>query len=177
MQTSSRASWRGDMFGVVDGVLTLHMGDQGVCLPLANVEAVYDAKRGESGSHSFLERASSSRRPTNTARFDFGIVSGFRQRSPTITLRFSTTRRGGSRRKSSTPTACGSLLPEKFTLSELQTAYETVLSKPLDKRNFRKKILALGLVTASGEKSMGGRHRPAMLYRFESKTPELVEVF
>jgi 8-oxo-dGTP diphosphatase len=70
-----------------------------------------------------------------------------------------------------------SLLPEKFTLSELQAAYETVLSKPLDKRNFRKKILALGLVTASGEKSTGRRHRPAMLYRFESKTPELVEVF
>ncbi len=70
-----------------------------------------------------------------------------------------------------------SLLPEKFTLSELQTAYETVLNKPLDKRNFRKKILALGLVTALGEKSTGRRHRPAMLYRFESKTPELVEVF
>lgn len=70
-----------------------------------------------------------------------------------------------------------SLLPEKFTLSELQNAYETVLNKPLDKRNFRKKILSLGLVAPSGEKSTGGRHRPAMLYRFENRTPELVEVF
>ena len=49
VQTSSRASWRGDMFGVVDGVLTLHMGDQGVCLPLANVEAVYDANAESPG--------------------------------------------------------------------------------------------------------------------------------
>jgi len=70
-----------------------------------------------------------------------------------------------------------SLLPEKFTLSELQAAYETVLSRPLDKRNFRKKILSLGLVAPSGERSTGGRHRPAMLYRFENRRPELVEVF
>ena len=49
VQTSSRASWRGDMFGVVDGVLTLHMGDQGVSLPLANVEAVYDANAESPG--------------------------------------------------------------------------------------------------------------------------------
>ena len=49
VQTSSRASWRGDMFGVVDGVLTLHIGDQGVCLPLANVESVYDANAASPG--------------------------------------------------------------------------------------------------------------------------------
>jgi 8-oxo-dGTP diphosphatase len=70
-----------------------------------------------------------------------------------------------------------SLLPEKFTLSELQAAYETVLNRPLDKRNFRKKILSLGLVKALGEKSTGARHRPAMLYRFQSRKPEPVEVF
>lgn len=70
-----------------------------------------------------------------------------------------------------------SLLPEKFTLSELQGAYETVLNRRLDKRNFRKKILSLGLVAPSGEKETGGRHRPAMLYRFENRQPELVEVF
>lgn len=70
-----------------------------------------------------------------------------------------------------------SLLPERFTLSELQNAYETVLNRNLDKRNFRKKILSLGLVRPSGEKSSGGRHRPAMLYSFESREPELVEVF
>ncbi len=70
-----------------------------------------------------------------------------------------------------------SLLPRKFTLSQLQNAYETVLNRALDKRNFRKKILSLGLVSPSGELSTGGRHRPAMLYRFETKRPEIVEVF
>ncbi|MGH9322462.1 MAG: NUDIX hydrolase [Vicinamibacteria bacterium] len=70
-----------------------------------------------------------------------------------------------------------SLLPPSFTLRELQSAYESVLSRSLDKRNFRKKILSLGLLRASGEKSMGGRHRPAMLYEFISQAPETVEVF
>ena len=70
-----------------------------------------------------------------------------------------------------------SLLPHKFTLSQLQNAYETVLNRALDKRNFRKKILSLGLVSSSGERSKGGRHRPAMLYRFETKRPEIVGVF
>ena len=70
-----------------------------------------------------------------------------------------------------------SLLPERFTLSELQSAYETVLNRSLDKRNFRKKVLSLHLVKPLGKKSIGGRHRPAMLYSFESREPELVEVF
>jgi ADP-ribose pyrophosphatase YjhB (NUDIX family) len=70
-----------------------------------------------------------------------------------------------------------SLLPETFTLRQLQVAYETVLNRTLDKRNFRRKILSLGLVTPSGEKSIGGRHRPAMLYRFSSQDPEKVAVF
>ncbi len=70
-----------------------------------------------------------------------------------------------------------SLLPPKFTLRELQTAYEGVLNRHLDKRNFRKKILSLGLLRASGQKSKGGRHRPAMLYQFSSQTPTAVEVF
>jgi 8-oxo-dGTP diphosphatase len=70
-----------------------------------------------------------------------------------------------------------SLLPPEFTLRELQTAYEGVLNRRLDKRNFRKKILSLGLLRASGEKSKGGRHRPAMLYKFSSQTPTAVEVF
>jgi 8-oxo-dGTP diphosphatase len=70
-----------------------------------------------------------------------------------------------------------SLLPPRFTLRELQLAYEAVLSRRLDKRNFRKKILSLGLLRASGQKSTGGRHRPAMLYRFLSHKPTAVEVF
>ena len=70
-----------------------------------------------------------------------------------------------------------SLLPSRFTLRELQIAYEGVLNRRLDKRNFRKKILSLGLLRASGQKSKGGRHRPAMLYQFSSQTPSAVEVF
>jgi 8-oxo-dGTP diphosphatase len=70
-----------------------------------------------------------------------------------------------------------SLLPRSFTLRELQGAYEAVLDRRLDKRNFRKKILSLGLVRSSGEKSRGGRHRPAMLYEFSSQLPTAVEVF
>ncbi len=70
-----------------------------------------------------------------------------------------------------------SLLPSRFTLRELQTAYEGVLNRRLDKRNFRKKILSLGLLGASGQKSKGGRHRPAMLYQFASQAPTMVEVF
>jgi len=70
-----------------------------------------------------------------------------------------------------------SLLPPRFTLRELQTAYEGVLTRSLDKRNFRKKVLSLGLLRASGQKSKGGRHRPAMLYQFASQAPTAVEVF
>jgi 8-oxo-dGTP diphosphatase len=70
-----------------------------------------------------------------------------------------------------------SLLPPIFTLRQLQAAYETVLNRHLDKRNFRKKILSLGLLKTSGEKSRGGRHRPAMLYRFSSREPEITALF
>ena len=57
------------------------------------------------------------------------------------------------------------LLPDTFTLSELQGVYEAVLDRALDKRNFRKKLLALDLITeAEGQRR--GPHRPAQLYRF-----------
>jgi len=69
-----------------------------------------------------------------------------------------------------------SLLPRRFALTELQKAYEAVLGRQLDKRNFRKKILSLGLVEPVGEKAMRGAHRPAMLYRFTSREPKLVDM-
>lgn len=62
------------------------------------------------------------------------------------------------------------LMMEKFGLGELQKVYEVILGRVLDKRNFRKKILALGLLKEAGEKS-GGRHRPAKLFSFESVKP------
>lgn len=69
-----------------------------------------------------------------------------------------------------------SLLPPKFTLSQLQKVYEAILNTPLDKRNFRKKIDKLGLIAPVGEKATWGAHRPAMLYRFTSKKMALVEM-
>jgi len=57
------------------------------------------------------------------------------------------------------------LLPQKFTLSELQHLYEVILDKELDKRNFRRKIDALGLVKPLKEMQATGR-RPAQLFRF-----------
>lgn len=73
-------------------------------------------------------------------------------------------------------TALGFLmLPAEFTLSELQKVYETVLNEPLDKRNFRRKMLAADVLEATGRVRMGD-HRPAKLYRFSAKAIELEQV-
>jgi len=58
------------------------------------------------------------------------------------------------------------LLPDQFTLHELQRVYEIILHRKLDKRNFRKKILSTGILEDTGAKKMEGMHRPARLYRF-----------
>lgn len=58
------------------------------------------------------------------------------------------------------------LLPPEFTLSELQSAYETVLDRKLDKRNFRRRMSALGILTVTGTTRRDGSHRPARLYRY-----------
>jgi 8-oxo-dGTP diphosphatase len=63
---------------------------------------------------------------------------------------------------------------ETFTLSELQSVYETLLNQPIDKRNFRKRILSLGLIEATGEQRRNGKHRPARVYRV--KHPDRVEI-
>jgi 8-oxo-dGTP diphosphatase len=57
------------------------------------------------------------------------------------------------------------LLPDTFTLSELQAVYEAVLGRELDKRNFRRKVTSLGLLQETGAQRRGS-HRPAQLYRF-----------
>ena len=57
------------------------------------------------------------------------------------------------------------LLPDTFTLSELQAVYEAVLDRHLDKRNFRKKLLSLNVLSET-EGQRRGPHRPAQLYRF-----------
>jgi 8-oxo-dGTP diphosphatase len=61
------------------------------------------------------------------------------------------------------------LLPEKFTLSQLQHLYEAVLHTELDKRNFRKKILSMGLLLSLKERVRTGAHRPAQLFRFDTR--------
>ena len=61
------------------------------------------------------------------------------------------------------------LLPPKFTLSQLQRLYEIVLTKKLDKRNFRKKILSMELLIETDERETGVAHRAARLYRFDKR--------
>ena len=60
------------------------------------------------------------------------------------------------------------LLPEKFTLNQLQVLHEAVLDKELDKRNFRKKVLKESWVTPLEEKQRGVLHKPARLYKLNS---------
>ncbi len=62
------------------------------------------------------------------------------------------------------------LLPEKFTLTELQKSYELILDKKLDKRNFRKKFLALSILKELDECTKSGSKRPARLYSFNEIT-------
>ncbi len=68
------------------------------------------------------------------------------------------------------------LLAKEFTLSELQGIYERILEKKLDKRNFRKKILSLGLLKRLHKKKEGRAHRPAELYSFIKKEPQIIEI-
>ncbi|MCO8125332.1 NUDIX hydrolase [Stieleria sp. TO1_6] len=61
------------------------------------------------------------------------------------------------------------LLPKKFSLSQLQFLYETILDRELDKRNFRKKILSLGVLQELDEYETNVAHRAARLYRFDRR--------
>ncbi len=57
------------------------------------------------------------------------------------------------------------LLPQEFTLTELQEAYEHILNEKLDKRNFRRKVLEADILEDTGHFRVG-EHRPARLFRF-----------
>ena len=61
------------------------------------------------------------------------------------------------------------LLPREFTLFELQNLYQQIFNLILDKRNFRKKIQKMVFISATGKSVKGLRHRPAELYRYNSK--------
>ncbi len=65
-------------------------------------------------------------------------------------------------------------MPEDFTLSELQDVYAIILQEEIDKRNFRKWVLAMERIEETGEERRDGPHRPAKLYRV--KDPGKVEI-
>lgn len=68
------------------------------------------------------------------------------------------------------------LLPPEFTLTQLQHLYEAIWRISLDRRNFRKKILAMDLLVELDRLQEGVAHRPARLYRFdEERYQELTE--
>jgi len=68
------------------------------------------------------------------------------------------------------------LLPNEFTLSELQSAYEIVLGETLDKRNFRRRILEAGILVETDRSRTGeGQGRPARLYRYKANAPTEVK--
>jgi len=66
-------------------------------------------------------------------------------------------------------TAVYELLPEKFTLTQLQQVFEAILGKTLDKRNFRKKIVNTGFLKELPEVQKGVSYRAARLYKFDKR--------
>lgn len=67
-----------------------------------------------------------------------------------------------------------SLLPRRFTLTRMQRVYEAILGETLDKRNFRRRVVGLGIVRETGQTEKTGAHRPAMLYEFTSREPMIL---
>lgn len=67
-----------------------------------------------------------------------------------------------------------SLLARQFTLSELQQVYEAILDRELDKRNFRRRMLSLGVIKPTGGTRVEGAHRPAQLFTFTKREPVTV---
>lgn len=61
------------------------------------------------------------------------------------------------------------LLPDKFTMPDLQQLYETILGQPLDRRNFQKRMLGYGILERLDERKIGGAHKAPYLYRFDKE--------
>jgi ADP-ribose pyrophosphatase YjhB (NUDIX family) len=70
--------------------------------------------------------------------------------------------------------ACN-LLPPTFTFAELEELYATVLERSLDRRNFRRRILAMGLLRRLSKKRRGA-HRPAAFYAFRHRSVHAIEM-
>lgn len=68
------------------------------------------------------------------------------------------------------------LMPDEFTLTELEQSYEAILGKELDKRNFRKKLDKLNLLEDTGKMTSGEKWRPAKIYHFKKRIVEEIEI-
>jgi 8-oxo-dGTP diphosphatase len=73
-------------------------------------------------------------------------------------------------------TVAFSLLPKKFSLTQLQKLYEIVFNREFDKRNFRKKVLSLDILKETDEVKQGVSYRPPKLYTFIGKIGDIVEI-
>jgi 8-oxo-dGTP diphosphatase len=73
-------------------------------------------------------------------------------------------------------TLISKFLPSEFTLTELKSAYDAILETSLDKRNFRKKILKLDILTQLDKERSGEPWRPAQLYKFKQNGIQEIEV-
>lgn len=69
-----------------------------------------------------------------------------------------------------------SILPQMFTLRELQSVYEVIFDREFDKRNFRKKVLSLDLIIETNEYDKESSKRPAKLYTFSDKELTLIGI-
>lgn len=67
------------------------------------------------------------------------------------------------------PVACLGMLPKKFTMLQLHRLYETILGKQLDKRNFRRKFMNMGVLLMLEEKTKGNANKPSQLYKVNRK--------
>src|SRR5690606_20587198 len=66
------------------------------------------------------------------------------------------------------------LLPESFTMPELQAMYETILEKKLDRRNFRRKMINSGILIDTQTQRRGNNHKSPNVYTFDKKTYQSV---
>ena len=67
------------------------------------------------------------------------------------------------------------LLPEVFTFAQFEGLYELILARPIDRRNFRRRILTMGLLRELPSK-LRGAHRPAALYSFNKRSLQIIEM-
>ena len=68
------------------------------------------------------------------------------------------------------------ILPEKFTLTQLQNVYKIVMNQEFDVRNFRKKINKLWILEETWEKEIWNKYRPAKLFKFSNKDIEIIDI-